>query len=325
MLDFLRQRSQTVVIKIILAGVILPFVLFYGYSKYNEDSTPSSVGSIANVNGEDIPASVYRMSYEQMMENYRRSLQGAQIPDFIQKMAQQNALQQLIQRQLMIQAAAKNRVLVSEKELADFIVKNFSREGEEFDPVSYRHGFLPSINQKLGINYEDYVRDDLRVNHLLSLFAELRLPLTLSSAPADSWEFEKVVLNEAQLKAKHKSSEPLQLDTVAQLFTAAKADWKRLGKDMGVEIKKVGPISLAERDLLVSNISLEDAAQAFQLQPSQSLALGKGSSDVTVIRFLGKKKTDTQNTAPENTEWAFLDSWMKQTFASAKIDSKLSE
>jgi peptidyl-prolyl cis-trans isomerase D len=104
-------------IKIILGAIVVVFV-FWGVGSY----TSRRSGQVASVNGTIITLDDYRITYSNLVEQVRQSF-GNNLNEELIEMLQlrKRALDQLIDRSLMLQAAEKFKLTVSDEELSESI------------------------------------------------------------------------------------------------------------------------------------------------------------------------------------------------------------
>ena len=117
MLSLMRKHAGTWMIKIILGAIVVVFV-FWGVGSYTSRRT----GRVASVNGTIITLDDYRITYSNLVEQVRQSF-GKNLNEELIEMLQirKRALDQLIDRSLMQQAAEKFKLTVSDEELAESI------------------------------------------------------------------------------------------------------------------------------------------------------------------------------------------------------------
>ena len=117
MLNLMRKHAGSWMIKIILFAIVVVFVFWGVGSMRSRQAT-----QVAEINGEVITLDVYRQAYYQLLDNYRR-IYGDQLNDDMLKLLRPNemALEQLIQRALMLQEADRLNIDVGEQELASVI------------------------------------------------------------------------------------------------------------------------------------------------------------------------------------------------------------
>jgi peptidyl-prolyl cis-trans isomerase D len=117
MLSLMRKHAGTWMIKVILGAIVIVFV-FWGVGSY----TSRQSGRVAVVNGTSISLEDYRTSYNNLIEQLRQSF-GNNLNEELIRMLQlrKRALDQLIDKTLMLQAAEKLKLTVSDAELAEYI------------------------------------------------------------------------------------------------------------------------------------------------------------------------------------------------------------
>ncbi len=117
MLSLMRKHAGTWMIKIILGAIVVVFV-FWGVGSY----TSRRSGRVASVNGTIITLDDYRVSYSNLVEQVRQSFGNNLNEELIQMLQlRKRALEQLIDRSLMRQAAEKFKLTVSDEELSKSI------------------------------------------------------------------------------------------------------------------------------------------------------------------------------------------------------------
>jgi peptidyl-prolyl cis-trans isomerase D len=117
MLSLMRKHAGTWMIKVILGAIVIVFV-FWGVGSY----TSRQSGRVAKVNGTIITLDDYRTAYNNLIEQVRQSF-GNNLNEELIRMLQlrKRALDQLVDKALMLQAAEKLNLTVSDEELAKFI------------------------------------------------------------------------------------------------------------------------------------------------------------------------------------------------------------
>ncbi|MCD6224163.1 MAG: SurA N-terminal domain-containing protein [Deltaproteobacteria bacterium] len=121
MLNVFRKKAGSWMIKAILGAIIIVFV-FWGVGNYGDRQG----NVVAVVNGEKIAVDEYRDAYENLLEQFRKRF-GKNLNDEMIKMLQikNQALNMLIDRKLMINAAQKLKLRISQDEVVSEI-KNFA-------------------------------------------------------------------------------------------------------------------------------------------------------------------------------------------------------
>ena len=110
MLSLMRKHAGTWMIKIILGAIVVVFV-FWGVGSFRSQRS----GRVADVNGSIITIDDYRTSYNNLVEQVRQSFGNNLNDDLLQTLQlRKRALDQLIDRSLMLQAAEALKLTVSD-------------------------------------------------------------------------------------------------------------------------------------------------------------------------------------------------------------------
>ena len=136
MLRFMRQQAGNWLIKVLLGAIVIVFI-FWGVGRFRAQRG----GRVALVNGDQITLDEYRETYNNLIEQLRERF-GNNLNEEMIKMLQvkKQALNQLIDKKLLAQEARRFKFRVSDKELADTIMKieAFQRAGV-FDNRLYQN------------------------------------------------------------------------------------------------------------------------------------------------------------------------------------------
>ena len=166
MLSLMRKHATSWLIKIILGAIVVVFVL-WGVGSW----TSQRSGRVATVNGDLITTDDYRVAYKRLIEQVRQNF-GNNLNDELMKTLQldKQALNQLIDRLLMRQAASELELRVSDQELSRSIrsISAF-QTGGVFDPRRYQ-GVLDR-NDWTPEAFEINQRDALLMDKLNNLIA----------------------------------------------------------------------------------------------------------------------------------------------------------
>lgn len=212
MLSYLRLKSHSWVVKLILAIMAVGLAFFFGYGTFRQSDDPNE-SAIAIVNGDDISQSHYANAVKAQMNLYSQ-MYGGEIPEFMEKMVRDNVLDQLVEQRLLSQWAAKNGVPVAKQEIAEDIFKNeqFKKDGV-FNTEFYKGRFRPWFKSQYGLDYEDALADDLRVSRATDLISK-SIGATASAAPnidtdlaAKTYHFKQVAISAALLADVQKKKE----------------------------------------------------------------------------------------------------------------------
>ena len=142
MLDLMRKHATSWLIKIMLGGIIIAFVFWFGWG----GSGQKSERYLAKVNDEIISDDDFRRVYELEIEKRKRQFKGAMTPDLIEKLnLKKTVLQEMINQVLLGQEAQRLGLFVTDEDLLRDIRSNpnFQSNGR-FDEGMYR-GFLQAI------------------------------------------------------------------------------------------------------------------------------------------------------------------------------------
>jgi len=135
MLNVMRKHAGSWMIKVILFAIVIVFV-FWGVGSFRSQEA----AKVATVNDETITTTDYRRAYNNLIDQYRQRF-GSSLNDGMIEMLQikKQALDQLIDRTLLLQEARKLDLRVSDAEVSDAIV-NFPvfQTNGSFDSRRYR-------------------------------------------------------------------------------------------------------------------------------------------------------------------------------------------
>lgn len=179
MLSLMRKHAGTWIIKVILGAIVVVFV-FWGVGSW----TTERLSRIAKVNDDWITVDEYRTTYNNLLEQVRRTF-GNNLTDELLRSLQlkKRALDQLIDNVLMLQTAEKLNLRVSDEELARSIrsIDAFQTAGA-FDGSRYRN-----LLDRLKLTpeaFEDIQRDSLLAEKLRSLITDT---VKVSDEEAREW------------------------------------------------------------------------------------------------------------------------------------------
>lgn len=136
MLNVMRKHAGSWMIKVILFAIVIVFV-FWGVGSFRSKET----SKVASVNDEIITLSDFRRAYNNLLDQYRQRF-GASLNDGMIEMLQikNQALNQLIDRTILLQEAKKLGLQVADAEIAESIMNTqiFQTNGS-FDSRRYRN------------------------------------------------------------------------------------------------------------------------------------------------------------------------------------------
>ena len=135
MLNLMRKNAGTWLIKILLGAIVLVFV-FWGVGSFRD----RGAGRVASVNGDPIMVEEYNETYNRLLEQIKQRY-GNRLNDEMLKMLQvkKQAMDQLIEKRLLLTEAKRLNFLVSDEELSSTIkaIPAFQDNGN-FDNRRYR-------------------------------------------------------------------------------------------------------------------------------------------------------------------------------------------
>jgi peptidyl-prolyl cis-trans isomerase D len=179
MLDFMRKHAGTWLIKVLLAAIVVVFV-FWGVGSW----TSHQQGIVATVNGQSISQEDYRGAYNRLVDQARQNF-GNNLSDDLLKSLQlpKMALDQLIDRALLRQAAERMKLDVGDEELARSVraIPAFQSNGA-FDRRRYQQ--VLSMNRLSPESFEASQRDNLLLEKLSRVVTD---GVKVSDSEAEEW------------------------------------------------------------------------------------------------------------------------------------------
>jgi len=173
MLDILRQNAKSTLTYALFGIIIVVFVVSFGPgSKGCGDARVSQASWAAQVNGADVSGA----DFEQYYANVFRSYQSRAGQGFTRELAEQLGLRkvtmdQVVERELLIQEGARLGVVVSDDDLSTAIQQMPSfRVNGVFDKDAYERAASAGFGSPK--RYEDRLRRDLLAQKTLALLRE---------------------------------------------------------------------------------------------------------------------------------------------------------
>ncbi len=161
MLSLMRKHASSWIIKFLLAAIIVVFIP-WGVQRYTSERS----SRVAEINGSIITLDDYRQTYANLVDQVRQSFGNSLNEELIQTLQlRKRALDQLVDRALMLQAAEKLKIQVSDKEVAESIssIGAFQTAGV-FD--NQRYLITLSRTQLTPEIFENQQREALTINKL---------------------------------------------------------------------------------------------------------------------------------------------------------------
>ncbi len=152
MLGYLRRRAGSLIIKFLFGIIILVFVFFYGF----DDKQDQRETTVASVGETVITVNQLMQAHKNLMEFYRNIYKENLSPEILEKMGlKETALENLIDREVLLQEAKRMKIRVGKDELRGSIIQ---------DPLFQEDGFFSQRRYDYvlgyhGISSTDYEKD----------------------------------------------------------------------------------------------------------------------------------------------------------------------
>jgi peptidyl-prolyl cis-trans isomerase D len=247
MLSFLRKNAGTWLIKGILGAIVVVFV-FWGVGSFRNESN----AWVAKINGETVSAEQYNEAYNTLIQRYR-SAYGQRFNDEMIKMLnlKQQALNQLIEKQLLLNEAGRLKFMVSSDELIDSIrtMTVFQNNGV-FDEKRYRavltqNRLTPESFEKiqkellLVDKLRSFVIDSVHVseNEIMEWFNWKHTSMQIDYALVDPAQLTDIVVNDDEIGKyfeEHRDefkTEPKRIARYIEIKSATFADQVAITED----------------------------------------------------------------------------------------------
>jgi len=163
MLQVIRERAQGLLVWIIVGLIVVSFAL-WGIGEYFREEPPIYV---AKVNDEPITQMEYQRALEQERDRLQQMLRGADLSQFEEQLKRQ-ALERLIDRKLIVQAAREAGFTVSDRQLIAVLqgIDAFKDEEGRFSQQVYEQRI-----RQIGLStsaFEEQLRTDLLAEQLVN-------------------------------------------------------------------------------------------------------------------------------------------------------------
>lgn len=171
MLEYMQKHARWFLLP--FAGVIVISFVFFGIGM----NDPNQVRIVAKVGPYKIDAQSYWRNYENMRDFYRGILQDQFTQEMQKNLDLKNkALEQMIERNILLIAAEENNIRVSDSEVGAAIENDqtFWREGS-FNRDVYLNTL--SLNRYTPKQYEESRREDIAVERIRKMILEAYAPI----------------------------------------------------------------------------------------------------------------------------------------------------
>ena len=168
MLTYMRKNAGSWIVKVIFAVIIIVFVFFYGYgSKQGPEERV-----LVTVGAAKITTEQYRKAYSNMIQRYQQMYQN-QINDQLARSLglQQNLLDEMIERELMLQEAERRKMLVSKEEIKREVMKQPYMQA---NGVFSEHRYAAVLNRMkmTAAEYEQQTAQEIKLNSMRSMITQ---------------------------------------------------------------------------------------------------------------------------------------------------------
>jgi hypothetical protein len=333
MLDVLRKHASSWIIKFLLGAIVISFIFFFGYSSMRSSMSGKGPDAVATVNGRPISAAEYKFVLANNYDSLKSTFKDQPVPEFVQQMARSQTMRQLVTRELALQLAENLGVVVPDAELADTIKQSpYAQRDGTFDPAYYKNQFLPYFKQRFDLDYETFLRQDITLEMLESIFksvdvGEMESVGSKEKEKTYSWTFESVTIDPAELLKKGKiASADEALSAAELLITSDPVKWQGLASPLGASPVKRGPLSLRERTTLLGGQgTLDDMLEIFSLTPEKPVIKKpfERAGKIYVVRLVERKEVDAGSPFWPGRD--FFRSWMSKLSEEAKVVSFMKE
>ena len=156
MLSYMRENAGSWIIKVLFGIIVVVFVFFYGFSDLQKTDTDAV---IARVGDREITQAQYQTAYKNTMEMYRSLYKNQLNDELMERLGlKQKVLDDLINRELLLQEAERRTIRVTEAEVqASIMGMPAFQENGRFSQALYQR----ALNY-YGISAADFEKDKER-------------------------------------------------------------------------------------------------------------------------------------------------------------------
>lgn len=206
MLSFMRKNAKSWIVKLLFGIIIIVFVFFYGYSgtRNKKDTVLASVGD------KKITIAEYQEEYKNQLQFYRSIYQGKITDEMIRQMGlKQKALENLIDREILLQEAERGNIQASPEEIRKSIMES---------PVFQENGAFSQKNYERALRYYGLSMADYEQSQGKGLIIKKLQDLVKSAARVSDKEIRERFLSENEkLKIEYLSFSPDQIKEKPQV------------------------------------------------------------------------------------------------------------
>ena len=242
MLSLIREHADSWLIKSILWLIVFAFVgtIFYSWG-VGENSSGSSGGVVATVNGSEITQAEYERTFDNLINFYREQLPNQFSEELIQKLdLKKQALDILIQKKILLLKANELDIRVSDQEVVNQIniIPTFQKD-KVFNNTIYQN-YL-NYNRLTPLEFEESQREAVLLEKVSNLIKSNVKVSPGEINEAFIRENEKIKLDYIKFSNNHfKSSEIIKKEDVTSFYEKNKTRFE-VPEKIKIEYVKIVP------------------------------------------------------------------------------------
>jgi peptidyl-prolyl cis-trans isomerase D len=158
----MRKNAKSWLVKVLFGIIVIVFIFFYGYS----DLRKAKDNVLASVGKTKITVAEYQEAYKSILQFYRNIYKGQLTEEMIKQMGlKQKALENLIDREVLLQEAEREKLRVDSEEVRKAIMQSPAfQENGAFSQANYERALRYYGNSVL--DFERSQQKDLLINKL---------------------------------------------------------------------------------------------------------------------------------------------------------------
>ncbi|GEM_PF-6204334 len=337
----LSKQTKQWIWYILLVVIIVSFVGFYGFDRGG--SSNSYV--VVKVNGKPIYLDDYKNVYEQYQTAYKLNQADGASADQLRQYVERRSLDDLVQKQLVLQSASKNGIKPSAEEILGMVArdKRFQDDKGQFNP-----GIWANAPMYLKKRIEKEFADSLS-----SQYFEFRIYNAVKISDAEirnQFDMNNTKVKVAYVYDQDQAAEggqnllvPLagagnKVDKVAELMKQG-LSFQVAAASAGVAIQTTDFFSFANRVFMEGSTNktaepleavIDTYKHAFAMKPGSVSPVINTRGGKVILAVLARKEADWQNLAKQVPQLRaevqqahmrdYINQWMTSTYSASKID-----
>jgi len=249
MLDFIRKKKQTLIIKIVFVVIILSFVLAFALSYI--EGRKSDLAYAAKVDGHKISFEEYRNSYDRLRNIYSQIYGQALTPE-VEKMLgiKKAALEQLVDNYLVAKEAKRMGIKISKEELSKQIAS------------------MPVFQKDGAFSFELY-QQLLKSNRMTAKDFEEGQKMEMTIAQARKSIRDKAVVSDDEALAQYKKeNDKIELEYISYAPAELSGEIKLTENDLNDYLQKNQNDFKTPEKVAIAYVMVDPATQAAKLTVS---------------------------------------------------------